>query len=172
MKRSARRCSSMGAWRCLRGLPRDEGGASAVEFALASLPVFFLLFATIEFALDMTVDVTVQIAAQAASRAGLTMSAPTTGTRATQAQQIAMQYLGVWQNLGATVTVTELDYSTFSNVGSSTYTAASGPGNCGDVEQYTIQVTMPAFTGVASWFGMPTLNFQRNFIVQNEECSS
>ncbi|MGF6918391.1 TadE/TadG family type IV pilus assembly protein [Paraburkholderia sp. 40] len=172
MKRSVRSWPCLSAWRRLRTLPRDERGASAIEFALASLPIFFLFIATIEFALDMTVDVTVQIAAQAASRAGLTMSAPATGTRATQAEQIATQYLATWKNVGATVTVTQLDYVAFSNFGSSTYKAANGPGNCGDVEMYTIQVTMPAFTGLASWFGMPTLNFQRNYIVQNEECTS
>jgi hypothetical protein len=37
---------------------------------------------------------------------------------------------------------------------------------------YTIQLTMPSFTGLASWFGMPALNFQRNYIVQNEECTN
>jgi Flp pilus assembly protein TadG len=172
MKRSVRSWPCLSVWRRLRTLPGDERGASAIEFALASLPVFFLMIMTIEFALDMTVDVTVQIAAQAASRAGLTMSAPATGTRATQAHDIAMQYLGNWVKVGANVTVTQLDYVAFSNFGSSTYNATKGPGNCGDVEMYTIQLTMPSFTGLATWFGMPTLNFQRNYIVQNEECTS
>jgi Flp pilus assembly protein TadG len=170
MKRLVRTWPS--AWRRLRTLPRDERGASAIEFALASLPVFFLIIATVEFALDMTVDVTVQIAAQAASRAGLTVTAPATGTREQQAQQIVMRYLGMWQNVGAQVSVTEFNYSAFSNLGSSTYTPTTGAGSCGDVEMYSIKVTMPSFTGLASWFGMPTLNFQRNFIVQNEECSN
>ena len=172
MKRSVRSSPCLSVWRRLRTLPGDERGASAIEFVLASLPLFFLIIATVEFALDMTVDVTVQIAAQAASRAGLTMTPPATGTRATQAHDIATKYLASWTKVGATVTVTQLDYVTFSNLGSSTYKAASGPGNCGDVEMYTIQLTMPSFTGVASWFGMPTLNFQRNYIVQNEECTS
>ncbi|SDD59351.1 TadE/TadG family type IV pilus assembly protein [Paraburkholderia lycopersici] len=172
MKDLVRSRPCLSAWRRLRTLPRDERGTSAIEFALASLPVFFLIVATIEFALDMTVDVTVQIAAQAASRAGLTVTAPATGTREAQAQQIVMRYLGMWQNVGATVSVTEYDYSNFSNFGSSTYSPTTGAGNCGDVEMYNIQVSMPAFTGLASWFGMPNLNFQRNFIVQNEQCSS
>jgi len=170
MKRFVRASSGLRAWRRVRALLRDERGASAIEFALASLPVFFMMFATFEFALDMTVDVTVQIAAQAASRAGLVANTLTPDQRVAQAQQIAMQYLGVWTNLGATVTVSEYDYSLFSNMGASGYSATKGAGDCGDVERYSIQVTMPAFTSVASWFGMPTLNFQRNFIVQNEQC--
>ena len=175
MKQSVRSSPWLSVWRRLRRLPGDERGASAIEFVLASLPVFFLLIATIEFALDMTVDVTVQIAAQAASRAGLAMSPPATGvtdTRAKQAQTIVDQYLGAWEHAGAKVTVTQLDYVAFSNFGVSGYKAALVPGNCGDVEMYNIELTMPSFTGLAKWFGMPTLNFQRNYIVQNEECTS
>ncbi|WP_063910594.1 TadE/TadG family type IV pilus assembly protein [Paraburkholderia monticola] len=173
MKRSVRSWPCLSVWRRLRTLPGDERGASAIEFALASLPVFFLIIMTIEFALDMTVDVTVQIAAQAASRAGLTMSLPADGTsRADQAEKIAKQYLGNWVNAGGTLTVTQLDYVSFSNFGVSGYNAGSGPGNCGDVEMYTIQLTMPSFTGLSKWLGRPTLNYQRNYIVQNEECAS
>jgi Flp pilus assembly protein TadG len=173
MKRNVRSRLCASVWRRLRTLPQDERGASAIEFAIASLPVFFLIIATVEFALDMTVDVTVQIAAQAASRAGLTVTAPASGiTREAQAQAIVMSYLGRWQNVGAQVSVTEFNYSTFSNFGSSTYTPTTGAGSCGDVEMYNILVTMPSFTGLASWFGMPSLKFQRNFIVQNEQCSS
>ncbi|TDV11684.1 TadE/TadG family type IV pilus assembly protein [Paraburkholderia caballeronis] len=163
-----------GAWRRIADFVRrgraDERGVSSIEFALASVPIFLLMIGTIEIALDMTVDVTLQMAAQAASRTGLTMAEPQSGTREAQAEQIALQYLGMWRNVGATVTVTQLDYGSFNNVGTPGYVPGSGAGNCGDVESYNIQVVMPGFTGIAAWFGMPTLTFQRKFLVQNEAC--
>ena len=165
MKPRARSLSRKSIGMHLSALWRDERGATAIEFALASIPMFFVLLATIEFGLDMAVDATVQIAAQAASRAGMaTMSAPTSGTTTaqSQAQQIVMRYLGVWQNAGATVTVTRTNYTAYGG------TASSNASYCGNVESYVIQVSnMPTFTGIGSWFGMSSLNFQRNFIVQN-----
>lgn len=165
MKPRARPLPRKYAWMRPSALWRDERGATAIEFALAFIPVVLVILAAIEFGLDMAVDATVQIAAQAASRAGMvTMTAPATGqtTAQAQAQQIVMQYLGIWQNAGATVTVTRTNYAAFGG------TASTNPNYCGNVESYVIQVSnMPTFTGIGSWFGMTQLNFQRNFIVQN-----
>lgn len=165
MKPHARSLPGKDAWMRLSALWRDERGGSAIEFALCFIPVVLLILAAIEFGLDMVVDATVQIAAQAASRAGMvTMTAPTSGTTTvqTQAQQIVMQYLGVWQNAGATVTVTRTNYSAYGG------TAFTGSNYCGNVESYVIQVSnLPTFTGIGAFFGMTQLNFQRSFIVQN-----
>lgn len=158
----------MGGLRSLRAL-RDERGTSAIEFAILSPFVFFLVLGTVELAMDMIVDASVQIAAENASRTGLTTTAPATGTRATQAQATVMSILGRWQNVGATVTITELDYGTYDNVGTSSY--QTGLGDLGDVVSYQITVSMPTgFTGLPKYFGvsMP-LVFQRNFLVQNEK---
>jgi Flp pilus assembly protein TadG len=165
MKPQARSLPRKNAGMRLSALWRDERGGSAIEFALAFIPVVFIILAAIEFGLDMAVDATVQIAAQAASRAGMvTMTAPTSGQTTSQAaaQTIVMQYLGVWQNTGATVTVTRTNYAAFGG------TASTNASYCGNVESYVIQVSnMPTFTGIGKWFGMTQLNFQRSFIVQN-----
>ena len=158
------------AWRRLSAFWRDERGTSTIEFALASIPVFIVFLVAIEFGLDMTVDATVQIAAQAASRAGMTTMTPSTtpdtptaqATAEAAARAIVMRYLTIWQNIGATVTVTRSDYSAYGG------TASSGSSYCGNVESYVIQVTnLPAFTGVASWLGLSPPTYERNFIVQN-----
>jgi Flp pilus assembly protein TadG len=159
-------------WLRRRGVTRalaDDSGATAIEFALLSPVVFFLVLGTVELALDMIVDASVQIAAETASRTGLTTTVPTTGTRAQQAQNIVMGILGGWQNIGGTVTITTVDYGSYINVGTTTYSA--GMGAYGDVVSYQITVTLPnGFTGLPKYFGVSLpLTFQRNYIVQNEK---
>jgi Flp pilus assembly protein TadG len=147
----------------------DDSGMSAIEFALLSPVVFFLVLGTVELALDMIVDASVQIAAESASRVGLTTTAPATGTRTSEAQSIVMNILGRWQNIGGTVAITTLDYGTYNNVGTTSY--QTGMGGFGDVVSYQITVTLPTgFTGLPRYFGVPLpLTFQRNFLVQNEK---
>jgi Flp pilus assembly protein TadG len=99
------------------GALADDSGVSAIEFALLSPLVFFLVLGTVELALDMIVDASVQIAAESASRTGLTTTAPATGTRAAQAQSTVMNTLGGWQKIGGTVTITTVNYGTYNNVG-------------------------------------------------------
>ncbi|MDR5828912.1 pilus assembly protein [Caballeronia sp. LP006] len=146
---------------------RDDGGSSLIEFAILAPLSFILILATIEFGLDMMVDATVQIAAQQASRAGLTTSAPASGTRDQQAQNLINNMLGGWTNIGATITINTLTYGTYSNVGTSNY--QSSMGNFGDVVSYNITLTMPPITGIPRIFGVNQLTFQRNYIVQNEK---
>lgn len=152
-----------------RQLLGDNRGTAAIEFAIFAPLMVIMILGTIEVALNMFVDASVQIAAQAASRAGLTTSAPPTGTRADEAQSIAMKILGGWTNIGATVAVTTLTYGTYNSVGTSDYQA--GPGSLGDVVSYNISVTMPAagFSGIPKLLGIPPLTYQRNYLVQNEK---
>jgi Flp pilus assembly protein TadG len=145
----------------------DSCGISAIEFAIVGPMVFILILGTVEIALDMFVDASVQLAAQAASRTGLTTVDPASGTRATQAQNTVMAILGRWQNIGGTVSIATLDYGTYSNVGTSSYT--SDLGGLGNVVSYNITVTIPGFSGIPQLFGVNTLTFQRNYIVQNEK---
>lgn len=147
----------------------DERGTSAIEFAILAPFVFFFVLGTVELAMDMIVDASVQLAAESASRTGLTTTAPSMGTRASQAQATVMNILGRWQNVGATVSISELDYGTYNNVGTTGY--QSGLGDLGDVVSYQITVSMPTgFTGLPKYFGVPTpIVFQRNYLVQNEK---
>jgi Flp pilus assembly protein TadG len=147
----------------------DRQGSSVLEFAIVYPFMMILFFGTIELALDMIVDASVEIAAQAASRVGLTTTAPATGTRASQASAIVNQILGGWEKLGANVSITELDYGTYANITTPGFTAAAGEGALGDVVSYNIKVTIPGFTGIPELFGAPTLTFQRNYLVQNEQ---
>jgi Flp pilus assembly protein TadG len=146
---------------------RDERGVSSIEFAILAPVVFILMLGTLEIALDMIVDASVQLAAQAASRAGLTTTAPSTGTRAQQAQTIVMSYLNGWTKIGGVVNITETSYSTFSNVG--TTNSSTGLGGLGDVVMYNISVTMAGFSGIPQLLGVKTMTFQRNYLVQNEK---
>jgi Flp pilus assembly protein TadG len=147
----------------------DERGSAAIEFAILSPIVFFFVLGTVELALDMIVDASVQIAAENASRTGLTTTAPATGTRASQAQAIVMATLGRWQNIGATVSITALDYGNYNNVGTPNY--QTGLGGLGDVVSYQIAVSLPqGFTGLPKYFGVPMpMVFQRIYLVQNEK---
>lgn len=160
-------------WHRRRGLVgplADDSGISAIEFALLSPVVFFLILGTVELALDMIVDASVQIAAQSASRVGLTTTSPASGTRAEQAKSIVMSILGGWQNIGGTVTINTLNYgTTYDNIGTQNY--QTNMGGLGDVVSYQISVTLPAgFTGLPKFFGVPLpLTFQRNYLVQNEK---
>jgi len=165
MKKRFSRCGDAGVGRLLG----DSRGSVAIEFAILAPLMFIMILATVEIALNMFVDASVQIAAQAASRAGLTTSAPPTGTRASEAQSIVMSILGRWSSIGATVTVATLDYGTYGNV--DTANSQAGPGNLGDVVSYNITVQMPAvgFSGIQKVLGIPPLTFQRNYLVQNEK---
>jgi Flp pilus assembly protein TadG len=154
--------------RLLATLARDRRGVSAIEFAIAAPFVFIFILATVELAVYMMMDASVQIAAQAASRSGLTTTNPATGTRASQAQAIAMKMLSAWTGLpNTTVTITELDYGSYGDVGTGSYTP--GPGQLGDVVSYNITLATQGVTGIPKFVGIPLLTFQRNFIVQNEK---
>ncbi|MEA3093708.1 MAG: hypothetical protein QOJ04_5050 [Caballeronia sp.] len=154
--------------RFLTTLRRDSGGVSAIEFAIAAPFVFIFVLGTVELAVDMMIDATVQIAAQSASRVGLTTTNPASGTRATQAQQIVKNIMSGWTGMPrTTLTITELDYSTYNDVSSGNYTA--GLGSLGDVVSYNITLTTPGISGIPQMVGIPLLTFQRNYIVQNEK---
>jgi len=154
--------------RFLNRLAREDGGVSAIEFAIASPLVLILVLGTVELAVDMSIDATVQMAAQSASRVGLTVTPPNSGTREAQAKSIVLSVLSGWLKMPrTTVTVTELDYGNYSNLGTSSYSA--GAGAYGDVVSYNIVLTTPGVSGIPQLFGVPMLTFQRNFIVQNEK---
>lgn len=154
--------------RFLDALRRDSRGVSAIEFAIAAPFVFIFVLGTVELAVDMMIDATVQIAAQSASRVGLTTTNPASGTRANQAQQIVTNIMSGWTGMPkTTLTITELDYSTYNAVGSSSY--AAGLGSLGDVVSYNITLTTPGISGIPQLVGIPLLTFQRNYIVQNEK---
>jgi Flp pilus assembly protein TadG len=148
-------------------LLRNDAGTSTIEFAIVAPLTFVIILGVLEVGLDMMVDATVQIAAQAASRAGLTTVAPSGSTRDQAAQDTINNILSGWTNIGATVAINTLTYGTYGNVGTSNY--QSGMGNYGDVVAYKITVTMPPITGIPRIFGINTLVFQRNYIVQNEK---
>jgi hypothetical protein len=42
-------------------------------------------------------------------------------------------------------------------------------GNFGDVVLYQITLTMPTFSGIPKLFGIESMTFQRNYLVQNEK---
>jgi hypothetical protein len=147
---------------------RDGRGVSAIEFAIAAPFVFIIVLGTVEIAVDMMMDASVQIAAQAASRSGLTTSNPATGTRASQAQAIAMSMLSAWTKVpDTTVSITETDYAEYGDIG----TAASAPGlgELGDVVSYNISLTTQGVSGIPKLIGIKNMTFQRNYIVQNEK---
>ncbi len=65
------------------------------------------------------------------------------------------------------MTIDTLTYGTYSNVGTKNYT--SGMGGFGDVVSYNITVSMPPITVIPKLFGVDTLVFSRNYLVQNEK---
>jgi Flp pilus assembly protein TadG len=148
-------------------LLRDERGASAIEFALVGPMVFILILGTVEVALDMIVDASVQFAAQQASRAGLTTANPTSGTRDAAARQTIDNILGGWVRMGGTVTIQTRAYSTYNDIATNNYQSTMG--GFGDVVTYNVSLTMPSFSGIPKLFGIDTLTFQRNYLVQNEK---
>lgn len=157
-----RRCT-----RELLRLIRDPRGSASLEFVFVFPFALYMVLGTIELALDMIVDASVEIAAQAASRAGLTTTVPANESRAVQASNIVNTILGGWEKMGATVAISELDYGTYGNVNTSNFSAS--PGALGEIVSYNITLTMPGFTGIPALFGVPTLKFERNYLVQNEQ---
>ena len=155
-----------GHWACLARWLTDNRGVAAIEFAILAPMMFILIFGTVEIALDMMADASVQFAAQQASRAGLVVETPTGESRATQAQNIVNSVLSTWISLGATVAITEVDYGSYNNLGSSNF--QPGQGGLSDVVSYNISLTTPGFSGIPQILGISSLNFQRNYLVQNE----
>ncbi|WP_244816339.1 TadE/TadG family type IV pilus assembly protein [Caballeronia sp. Lep1P3] len=146
---------------------RDAGGVSAIEFAILGPVVFILVLATVEIALDMFVDASVQMAAQTASRVGLTTTVPANTTRDAEAKRIVNAMLQEWTNVGGTVSITAQSYSSYNDIGGTSYQTSMG--GFGDVVAYNVSVTMPTFSGIPKLFGIESMTFQRNFIVQNEK---
>jgi Flp pilus assembly protein TadG len=153
--------------RRLRALLHDSGGVSALEFAIAAPVMFIMILAAIELAMGMLMDASVLMAANEASRYGLTTTTPATGTRDSQAQQIVMNLIGGWGNIpGTKLSIAEIDYGTFTNVGTSNST--SGMGGFGDVVSYNISITTNGITGILPSLGLTPITYSSNFIVQNE----
>ena len=150
-------------------LVRDERGIVSIEFAVVAFITVILVIGTIELALEMIADASVQLAAQEASRVGLTTTAPNTGTRQDQAAAIVNNILSGWKQIGGTVTVSELNYGTYGNLTSTTYTPSQDMGGFADIIAYNIQLKMPGITGIPKMFGVDELTFERNYIVQNEK---
>jgi Flp pilus assembly protein TadG len=151
----------------IRALLRDSGGVSAIEFAIAAPLMFIMILASIELGMGMIMDASVLMAANEASRYGLTTTAPPTGTRDTQAKQIVMNMIGGWAKVsGTTISITEVDYGTFANVG--TTNSTSGMGGLGDVVSYNISITTNGITGILPSLNLAPITYSSNFIVQNE----
>ncbi|SAK46190.1 TadE family protein [Caballeronia glebae] len=146
---------------------RDERGASAIEFAIVAPLVFILILGTVEVALDMIVDASVQYAAQQASRAGLTTANPSSGTRSQEAANIVNNILGGWTKINGKVDIKTYAYSSYNDISAGNYQNTMG--NFGDVVLYQITLTMPTFSGIPKLFGIETMTFQRNYLVQNEK---
>ena len=151
----------------LKRLLGDSRGTTSIELAIIGPFLVFLAVGAIELALDMVVDASVQIAAQSASRAGLTTTVPSGESREAQAQAIVNRILDTWTRVGAVVTISEVDYGSYSNVGTSN--SQTGEGGLGDVVAYNITLKMAGFTGIPELFGFPLLTFQRSYLVQNEK---
>jgi Flp pilus assembly pilin Flp len=71
-QRAATRARSLPSWRRLRSLWRDKRGATAIEFALVSLPVIYLMVGIVEFSIAMTVANSLEAATNLSSRLGKT----------------------------------------------------------------------------------------------------
>lgn len=54
--------------RGLKGFTRDEGGATAVEFAMVGIPFFFMLFMMMELALVLVINMSLDDAVRSATR--------------------------------------------------------------------------------------------------------
>ena len=159
--------TSRSIWRWLWPLLRDSGGVSAIEFAIAAPLMFIMILASIELGMGMIMDTSVLIAANEASRYGLTTTAPPTGTRDAQAKQIVMNVIGGWGNVpGTTISIVQIDYGTFANVGTSNNT--NGMGGLGDVVSYNISITTNGITGILPSLRLAPITYSSNFIVQNE----
>jgi Flp pilus assembly pilin Flp len=71
-RNASNRGSLLSRWRRLRALWRDQRGATAIEFALVSLPVIYLMVGIIEFSVAMTVANSLEAATNLSSRLGKT----------------------------------------------------------------------------------------------------
>ncbi|SAK66625.1 TadE-like protein [Caballeronia catudaia] len=167
MKAAARRRSSSRDF--AKRYLRDASGIASIEFVFVAFISIVLILGTLELAVNMIVDATVQAAAQEASRVGITTSTPATGTRQDAARKVIDTILGGWKLLGATVEISALNYGTYGNLSNPAYKPTSDMGGLGEVIAYNIKLTMPGITGIPGLFGIDTLTFQRNYIVQNEK---
>ncbi|EKS66332.1 MULTISPECIES: TadE/TadG family type IV pilus assembly protein [Caballeronia] len=161
------RARSLGNRRFWKRIARDERGVSAIEFAIVAPVLFILILGTVEVALDMIVDASVQYAAQQASRAGLTTTDPSSGTRSQEAARIVNNILGGWKNINGTVDIKTYAYDSYNDISAGNYEDTMG--GFGDVVLYQITVTMPTFSGIPKLFGINSMTFQRNYLVQNEK---
>lgn len=153
--------------RRLGALLHDSGGVSAIEFAIAAPLMFIMILTSIELGMGMIMDASVLMAANEASRYGLTTTEPATGTRDAQARQIVMNSIGGWRNVpGTMISIAQIDYGTFTNVG--TTSSTSGMGGLGDVVSYNISITTNGITGILPSLGLAPITYSSNFIVQNE----
>ncbi|WP_345814960.1 TadE/TadG family type IV pilus assembly protein [Paraburkholderia sp. PREW-6R] len=186
--------------RVVRRLRTDDRAVTAVEFALVSPVVVFLLLGLVETGLDLWVDATVETAVQRASRLGITTLPPTGEANMQDAVNDSIKNtMSVWLPRALTFNITSKVYPSYDgSAGAEPYTdvghvghyvqgdpfvdvnkngvwdadlGVNGTGNYDDVVSYTVTITMSSFTGIPELFGIPQLVFSRTFIVQNEPSS-
>lgn len=117
-------------------LPRREDGASALEFALISLPLFTVLIGFFEFAVITLTALLLESASLEAARFGATGATPQTGTREEELRRI------IEERTFGFVDMTDLDietliYNEFSAIGQpEDYEDTNGNGSFDAGESY------------------------------------
>jgi Flp pilus assembly protein TadG len=138
----------------LRRLPKDEGAATAVEFAILIAPLMFLLLATLQLGIIFFAQQCLQSAATASARQLMTGSVQQQGLSQTQFQNAVCNNAPVLFTCGA-IMVDVQSTSTYSSVstgslvptydstGNVTNSWSYSPGGAGDIVIMRVMYNWP-----------------------------
>lgn len=142
----------------LRRLPKDEGAATAVEFAILISPLMFLLLASLQLGIIFFAQQCLQSAAMASARELMTGSVQQQGLSQTQFQSKVCQKAPVLFTCGA-IMVDVQSASAYSSVSTTALTPtydssgkitngwAYSPGGAGDIVILRVMYNWPVVAG-------------------------
>lgn len=152
------------------GLLRSRHGTTAIEFAIAAIPLLVLLIGIIELGWQLTTAAALDAAVLRASRFGITGQATTTGEPAGYTCRSQTIDWMIRSAAGGLFNLGTLNISLQSSSGVGGDSPVSGAGAGGQIVTYTVTYTQPFLTG--AWVnligGSATLKHQSTVVVKNE----
>jgi len=147
-------------------------GVSALEFALVSPLVIFVLFFSLEMGFDMWVDSTLESAASKVSRLGQ-LGIPEGTDCDTEVRRIFADNMFGWVASPDDLQVDVRIYTpgagnTPPNIDDPDYKPVCDAGGRGDIVIYRLGFDKPSFTGMLGALGLNVMRYQRAVIIQNE----
>lgn len=157
-------------WQRLRRLRADQGGVTALEYAIIAPLLFGIIFVAIEVTIILFADASLETAAHRVTRIGK-LGVPEGMDCETAVRKELERNLSRWVSSLADLRIDVKLYEPgmpFGDVDDPNYEPVCDAGERGDMVVYRMGFDRPGITGFISWLGIDMMRFERIVLIQNE----